>query len=220
MAVTILQQVIDVDNTLGVDYKPSKGEIVTITAGDSVQIIATASGMYRNGSINFAPITDSRYATLYALWKKCKDESKGCGYWDREENQFDNDLIGTSDGVTTDFQLMKGNRVIEMPIHNFGSAPGRLYVDGLTDPRDGLDGLQDTIILTHNGVDVSYSDYDIDEETGIASFHSAPSGGHPIRVRDGYFLNCVIFPMANWPLETKSSVRHINALMIQEVKRA
>lgn len=226
MAIEVLQAVMSVNNTPGIDYREQVNEVQTITSGRRIQIANTASGTYWAGSVNYAPILDEDYDPLYALWKLCKAQGKGCLFWNRQQNQFNNDYIGTGDGSNRIFQLQirvsaggeDFDKPIQAPIHNFSS---RLYVDGLTDPRDSLAGLANTVILTDDGVDIDYDDYTIDEETGGVLFDigAAPAAGHVIRARDGYFLHCVNFPDSVWPLEVKDSTRYLRALRIQEVSR-
>jgi hypothetical protein len=226
MAVEVLQQWLNVNNTKPDDYKPMVNEVVTITAGRKPQIAKTSSGIYRAGSVSYSPIESAIYEEVFTLWQLCKDLSTGCLYWDRGANEFSDDYIGTGDGTNRVFQLRTQRsagsdsvyRIIQAPIHNFST---RVVVDGLTDPRDTLDGLANTIILTDNGVDVDYSTYDIDELTGIATFHMghAPVAGHVIRVRTGYFFNCVIFPDSVWPKNTQDNNSYIQGLRIEEIDR-
>ncbi len=96
--------------------------------------------------------------------------------YDHKDHTATGQTIGTGDGVTVAFQLVK----------NYASG-GRTYTRTITKPiTDEVNDFQgnpltDTVVVYDNGTPKTFiTDYTVDQTTGLVTFGTAPAAGHTI----------------------------------------
>ncbi len=100
---------------------------------------------------------EARHGRLHSFRWRDPLDYKSCPL--SQDPAVDDQMIGTGDGVTTDFQLVKSTT---------GSAqPPR----AITKPIAG------SVLIALDGVLLSTSDYSVDDVTGIVRFNAAPASG-------------------------------------------
>ncbi len=129
-----------------------------------------------------------------------------------------NEPVGTGDGTNRVFQLHKQSstgsysvyRTITRPVSGYA---GPETADGMT-----LSTLAISILDTTAAVILDPATYDVDNTTGIVTFHSghAPTAGHSLQA-SGYFFVPIYFPTATLENERSGSNFYIKNLMIEEV---
>lgn len=106
--------------------------------------------------------SESQWAALIAFFRARRGKAIGFRYKDWSDYKGSNEAIGTSDGSTTDFQLVKiytsGAVAVSRTIAKPVSGTVKIYVDS---------------ILQNSGVSV-------DTATGIVTFDTAPGSGDAI----------------------------------------
>jgi uncharacterized protein (TIGR02217 family) len=104
---------------------------------------------------------EERRGMLHGFRWKDKFDYKSCA--PNQTPAFDDITIGTGDGTTTQFQLIK----------TYGSAYAPYS-------RDIKKPVQDTVLIGLNGSNTGGSGWSVNLTTGVITFSSAPTNGHAI----------------------------------------
>lgn len=161
------------------DYSTSGGPTF------STNVFEAASGIeYRNSkwtatrrayNLKFSLIEQADMATYVRdLFLVCKGQKTGFRFRDPDDYYAEDQLIGTGDGSTVDFQLIKTYSITEGTFT--GLSPTTETVTR-TIKKVANNSLTEGVLV--NGVSAPYT---IDETTGIITMDTAPALGHDVVV--------------------------------------
>jgi len=145
-------------------------EIVTTVGGFETRNIATAQSVFAYDiSITPGDYDDETIEAVHKLYKVCRGKTYGFRFrdWDVKNRILDGEVIGTGDGVETDFQITKS-----------WTLDGQTHSRKVTRPVSAIQVFKDGAAQSA-GFTVNY-------DTGVITFSAAPSNGVVISV-DGSF---------------------------------
>lgn len=156
---------------------------------------------------------------LYAFFLNAAGKANSFRLWDAKDHSLQNQVIGTGDGATTAFQLVKRYVV-----------GANVYTRAVTKPvwSTALDWqgapLPKSLSLAIAGVAQPESAWTLDATTGIVTFGAAPEDGEAVSVIAGDFHYPVRFDTDELPVQVEESnvagggiIVSIHGLQIVEV---